>query len=475
MDILRPPTHFARLVGDALEREFFTLVDVGCGGGLDDAWRAFGPRLRALGLDSDGHEMQRLQAAEGNPHVQYRAAMIDGGAWAGAGRDPWARLAIAEWKDMNAVLPAYSGGAAPAASVEIASTVALPEAIAQAGFDRVDFLKMDVDGPDFGILCTLDRALEELDVLGVGVEVNFIGSGDANENSFHNTDRWLRRHGFDLFDLSTRRYCTRALPGRTRLPYPAETHIGRLFQGDAVYFRDLCAPAQAEAAAKASPEQLAKLAALYSLFGLPDCAAEVLVAFRARLEPMLDVAKGLDLLAAEAQGDEEAPVSFDRYMQAFREGDRYFRLEPGAPATLRSRAPPAIGAGEAWTAIDPSRRVLHGDARCDGHDQLLIRTAPGQWSYGVEFPLDRTDLPDEAYLRLVLEAEATVGAIGVGLLNRDRVSFSEEAMVQAGHGPVRLEFLSPRADAVEALMVRNFAADGRPSDAALRFVEIVRF
>ena len=69
MDILRPQTPFARMVGAALAQDWFTLVDVGCGGGLPDAWRAFGPRLRALGLDSDSHETDRLQALEANEDV----------------------------------------------------------------------------------------------------------------------------------------------------------------------------------------------------------------------------------------------------------------------------------------------------------------------------------------------------------------------------------------------------------------------
>jgi hypothetical protein len=466
MDILRPPTPFARAVGATLAPDWFTLVDVGCGGELPDAWRAFGPRLRALGLDSDSHETDRLQALETNPEVRYRAAMIEAGSVVEPGRSPWARLAIAEWKARNAVLPAYFGGEAPAASVQAAEMIALPQAIAEAELESVDFIKLDVDGPDFGILRTLDGALSALEVLGVGVEVNFIGAGGPDENSFHNMDGWLRAQGFDLFDLSIRRYAMAALPGRTRLNYPAETHIGRPFQGDAVYLRDLCAPQNAALAAKAGPGQLLKLAALYSLFGLPDCAAEVLVMFRVRLEPHFDVAAGLDLLAAEAQAGDEAPVSYERYMQAYASDDPYFRLQT---QSLRERDPVE---GKPCTALDLSAPVLHGETQYAGE---VLHTQSGQWSYAAEWPLDRAVLGADGYLRLVVEVEVEAGAVGLGLLNPDRISFSDEIAAQAGDGPTRVELLTPKDVAVVSLMARNFDPSGAPSRARLRLVESTLF
>jgi hypothetical protein len=462
MDILRPPTPFVRAVGAALAPDWFTLVDVGCGGELPDAWRAFGSRLRALGLDSDSHETDRLQALEANPQVRYRGALIEAGAVVEPDRSPWPRLAICEWKASHAALPAYFGGEAPAASVQAAEPIALPQAIAEAGLEQVDFIKLDVDGPDFSILRTLDGALSALEVLGVGVEVNFIGAGGPDENSFHNMDGWLRTQGFDLFDLSIRRYAMAALPGRTRLDYPAETHIGRPFQGDAVYLRDLCAPQNAALAAKAGPGQLLKLAALYSLFGLPDCAAEVLVMFRGRLEPRFDVAGGLDLLAADAQAGDGAPVSYERYMQAYAAGDPYFRMKA---ESLRARDSVE---GRPCTVVDLTAPVLHGEAQYSGE---ILQTAPGEWTYAAEWPLDRAGLGADDYLRLVLEVGVEAGAVGIGLLNPDRISFSDEIMVQAGSGSTRVEFITPKGLVVVSLMSRNFDPSGAPSRARLRLLE----
>jgi hypothetical protein len=464
MDILRPPSPFVLSVGAALAPDWFTLVDVGCGGGLPPAWRGFGPRLRALALDSDSYETARLQASETNPHIVYRGALIEAGPVVEPGRSPWGRLAICEWMARHEVLPAAFGGEAPAGSVQASQPILLGGAIAEAGLETVDFIKLDVDGPDFGILQTLDGALDALWVLGVGVEVNFIGAGGPDENSFHNMDGWLRRQGFDLFDLSMRRYSMAAMPGRTRLDYPAETEFGRPFQGDAVYLRDLCAPQNAGLAAKASPGQLLKLAALYSLFGLPDCAAEVLVMFRDRLAPRFDVTAGLDLLAAEAQT--EAPVGYRRYMQAYAADDPYFRQQS---RVLAARDP---SLGQPCAVLDMTAPVLHGEARYDGD---VLTTQAGQWSYAAEWPFDRTALRPDQCLRLVIEINVEKGAAGIGLLNPDRISFGDEVEVQAGGEATRVELQTPQGGAAVSLMVRNFDPSGAPSRARLRLVDCTVF
>ena len=48
----------------------------------------------------------------------------------------------------------------------------------------------------------------------------------------------MRQWGFDLFDLSLRRYSTGALPAPFEYDGPAQTIFGRPYQGDAIYLRD---------------------------------------------------------------------------------------------------------------------------------------------------------------------------------------------------------------------------------------------
>ena len=63
-----------------------------------------------------------------------------------------------------------------------------------------------------------------------------------------------------------------------------------------------------------APRKLLKLACLYELFRLPDCAAELLLAFRAQLEGLLDVDHALDLLTPAIGGQ---PSSYAGYVAAF--------------------------------------------------------------------------------------------------------------------------------------------------------------
>src|SRR5262245_988397 len=65
---------FPALIAESLKTEKFRLLDIGCSGGLDPLWRAFEPRLQALGIDASVTECKRLTKLEHNPDVAYVAA-----------------------------------------------------------------------------------------------------------------------------------------------------------------------------------------------------------------------------------------------------------------------------------------------------------------------------------------------------------------------------------------------------------------
>jgi hypothetical protein len=192
--------------------------------------------------------------------------------------------------------------------------------------DRVDFIKIDVDGPDFAVLNSLDAWLDKHAVLGFLLEVNFVGSEIESDHTFHNTDRFMRSKGFDLFDLSIRRYSTSVLPSPYHSGKPGRTFGGRPLQGDALYLRDLASPDNADVANSVGRLQILKLAAMFSLFDLPDCTAELLVCFKQRLGGDIDLSHSLDLLARQSQRDYLGRLSYRRLMAAFANGS--WRLHP---------------------------------------------------------------------------------------------------------------------------------------------------
>src|SRR5262245_9179062 len=154
--------------------------------------------------------------------------------------------------------------------------IVLIDLLAQRGWMDLDYFKIDVDGADFDILQSLDGRFDALGVLAVELEVNFVGTEDPSDHTFHNTDRFLRAQGFDLFGLDVRNFSTRALPARSIWPTPAETVSGRPFQGEAYYARDVLAPHRAAAGDRLSADKLAKLAAVFAAWDVPDAAAELL-------------------------------------------------------------------------------------------------------------------------------------------------------------------------------------------------------
>src|SRR5258708_18465760 len=71
---------FPALIADGLDSARFSLLDIGCSGGIDARWRAFGVRLRALGIDASEAECARLRLMETNPDIEYVAAFASDSA-----------------------------------------------------------------------------------------------------------------------------------------------------------------------------------------------------------------------------------------------------------------------------------------------------------------------------------------------------------------------------------------------------------
>jgi FkbM family methyltransferase len=313
----------------------FMLVDVGCGGGIDEIWWKFGPRLRALAIDPDGAEIDRLRRAQSRPGIEYLAAFAalradhpfarHKAGQSDSGRTPWSRLAVARTlqvtSDRAESSRISSGGGETAPSVPRATpppAIDVPDFLAQRGITSVDFLKIDVDGKDLEVLHSFASSLDSLQILGLLLEVNFHGSTAETDHTLHNTDRLMKGHGFELFDLTTRRYSMAALPAQYLYGFPAEGNYGRVLQGDALYVRDLGSPEHDEFTARLAPGKLLNLVCIFSAFNLPDCAAEIVLRFDRTLAMLCDTEHMLDLLAAQAQGPfRRRPLTYRQYMARF--------------------------------------------------------------------------------------------------------------------------------------------------------------
>jgi FkbM family methyltransferase len=352
----------------------FMLIDIGCSGGIDTVWRSLGRRLRALAIDPNVAEIERLQATETHPGIQYLAALaglppdhpfaVHKMGRTTLGRNPWERLSVVKslelMKSRREILPPQLGAAALAPETKLShEVIVVPAYLDRLGIDSVDFLKIDVDGADFEILNSFDLALEALAVLGVGIEVNYFGSAADTDHTFHNVDRFMKTRGFELFGVTIRRYSVAALPSQYVWSIPAESQFGRPLQGDALYVRDLANPEYDEFVARLPPTKLLNLICVFAAFDLPDCAAEIAVRFRDRLDAGGDVDRILDLLAAQVQPPTQQPLGYREYMRRFHVHDPIF-FAHRATALAERQAP---------IRIDPQPGGTYQLGPCPGKDQ----------------------------------------------------------------------------------------------------------
>jgi hypothetical protein len=333
---------FLQRAAGVLKQEQFTLIDVGCSGGFDPGWRLFGDKLQAVGFDPNVEECERLTSKEALRSVRYVPAFVGlrpdhpfarlKASKPDVENNPWGRLSVTrtigirqkEIENLPLAGKIEFNDWKQTRLADANHPVFLPEFFEEHHIHNIDFIKMDVDGRDFEILHSLENVFADARVIGFGMEVNFIGSASETDHTFHNTDRFMRRHGFDLFQLSVRPYSAAALPSRYQLAVPAQTEFGRPLQGDALYVRDLCHSANADLAAALSVEKVLKTAAIFAVFGLPDCAAEILLKFRAGLAALCDVDSLLDTLAAQAQEPRGSHLSYRQYVAAFEQDSALF-------------------------------------------------------------------------------------------------------------------------------------------------------
>jgi FkbM family methyltransferase len=494
MEGLLDGTPFSRLVANGLGLHRFTLVDIGCSGGIDTAWGAFGPCLRAFGFDPNLDEVAQLTSSGSTLGVEYIGAFISATRndsmvaqapfWE---RSPAERLSVFRTLDRRARHAASLGSREMSKlnlwpKTRLADPhegIFLPDFLRSRGVDDIDFIKIDVDGADFQILRSLQDVLEEYRVLGVGIEVNFFGSDNPDIHTFHNVDRLMKAAGFELFGLTVRRYSVSALPAPYLSDYPTQTEWGRPFQGDAIYLRDAAAPEQAEWSNALSPHKLVKLASLFSLAQLPDCAAEVLQCFAARIGELLDEQAGLEALLEQCKRNVDMPADYMQYMSAFDSDSTFFFPRRGGSEDT-TRATAAILLGDS----DDSASAPHlGWIRCEAHNEtqttgtlprVSFATPSQPYAYGVLLRLDLSTFGNLKGLFLATRFVVNQGSVGVGLLTSDETEILHEQFVRIdSHATRQVITPIPLARSVQGLLFRTGDQPG-PSEVQLLGIELWR-
>jgi len=255
------------------------VIEVGVSGGIDRRWSVFGERLAAVAFDSLTGEVERLNSVETRIDVRYEAARVGCRGYENlfppdlrthgsgtSGSQPPGRFITAAREDST-----VEAGA----SVRHARrSITLDEYLAGSRL-RPNALKVATKGDAFEVLLGASGLLSSPDCLAVQIDAPFHGPVHDYASVFSNLDRCARQHGFSLFLLQPHSYSRAALPAPFLSRASGRTASGQAQCADVVYFRDLAHPARQQAGG-ATPEQALKLCCLFALYGLDDCAAELL-------------------------------------------------------------------------------------------------------------------------------------------------------------------------------------------------------
>ena len=99
------------------------------------------------------------------------------------------------------------------------------------------------------------------------------------------------------------------------MPLESATVSGQIFQGDALYLRDGSAADFVEIVGRSLDlAKKVKLICLYEMFGLADCAAEMICEFKDEIATVVDTKEALDLLTPPVEGRR---VEYDTYVEIF--------------------------------------------------------------------------------------------------------------------------------------------------------------
>lgn len=321
--------------------EKFVLLDIGASGGIDPTWeKTFNDQLIAYGFDPLVNEVERLNQLTTNKNIRYIDAFITPSKGdSDITRDPVADQPYArssatyaqELKKFDYVKERFNSGQEMRLSQNYLS---IDNFCKDHQIDSVDFIKVDTDGHDFQALQTTTETLKN--VLGVFVEVQFHGLPRDDNNNFCNIDRFLRANGFYLFDLESYKYSRKHLPKTFLYDIYAQTTTGQSAWGEALYLRDFAFESP-HTQNNITTESVLKLACLYELFDLQDCALELLEKHPVLKKEDLDFIK--DGFANQLTNGR---LSYEAYMQLFRNNpDSFFSHQ--YPLMTGDKSPSSYG------------------------------------------------------------------------------------------------------------------------------------
>lgn len=289
-----------------LKKTPFVLFDIGVSQGIEDHWLSLGDNLRAIGFDPLIKEINRLNNENQNKNIVYYDAFITSPKKKSKKNNKSHSWAPNSYQRSSAIKASeiikkpfkYNFNNNDPELLLSEKIFSIDEYCHNNNLENVDFIKIDTDGSDLDVINGALETLNNKNVLGLFVECQFQGGISNNDNTFANIDKVLRNNGYSLFDLETYRYSKKALPDQFSYDIFAQTQSGQILAGDALYIRDYLADGYKKKFVKLSKLKLFKLIIIFEIYGLDDCAAELIIEMeKEKIIPNKISVKWLDILA----------------------------------------------------------------------------------------------------------------------------------------------------------------------------------
>lgn len=307
-----PNPLFAKFVcyNNLLKVKPICLIDIGALGGPQPVWQPLLKCLKFIGFDFNEQECNRLNAAYKQHSLDvtfYPYAIYDSTIRKKfyATKFPPGSGFIPGNKDvLSRILAMHQNNLEVVNEFEI-ETISLDNFIKNQHIDYVDFIKVDVEGVEFSVLKGAQGCLAN--VLGIETELNIGPLRDPD--NFSHIDILLRKYGFHLFDINIERYSRRTLP-RGYLSYEGNNFkidspqkYGQILTGDAVYLRDpIFERRNGLKYFEWNDVNVLKMASLYELYMLQDCAIELLQEYQSNFSSDLPFNHFYELLTPLING-----------------------------------------------------------------------------------------------------------------------------------------------------------------------------
>ena len=270
-----------RFTKHLVEKGFFVssllvVVDAGARGGYEDHWKWFKNQIRLIGFEPDEKECGELNTKEKDGNKKYYPVALSGAKGKRAlylrHHHPSSSFFQCNEK-LLARLPDYKN--AKIEGKKMVRTTDLDSFLNEEKIEQSDFLKLDTEGAEFDILQGAMQTLQN-SIFGLSTEVAFMPFR-KKQRLFSDVDILMRSSGFSLYDLpifSTTRTC---LSPYAYVEVAGPTEYGQAMWGQALYLRDAVEDFETEAGRrKWNMTRVLKLASIFELFRLNDCAIELL-------------------------------------------------------------------------------------------------------------------------------------------------------------------------------------------------------